>query len=297
MNTDYLPEAPRSARRHSTPLSFTVTAVAATTTLLLFSNPAAHAQAPETPAIPEATATPEPTATPQATATPETPAPAPEATATGTSFLTSKSSDRTSMAYGATIATPTWIAVAGEVILRIPTSAGGYSPQERTSVVLQRLVPILSLSDLRPKDVIIRNDRATGGNPVLYVRNYPLITVDAALAREHKSTPEGLAERWAAHLSRVLPQASVKPAPVGNAALTAAATPPPAEAPPAAAQEAAAAPATEAPAPPVAEAPATEAPAAPAPETPAPAAPETPAPEPAAPAPATPEPAAPAPAP
>lgn len=91
-----------------------------------------------------------------------------------------------------------------EVVLRIRYPAGGLSVQERADIVTQRINELLGSNPFSRSDVKVgvRNKEH-----VVLIGNNVIITADDATARFNKTTPEQLAEVWAANLRRVIPEA------------------------------------------------------------------------------------------
>jgi hypothetical protein len=94
-------------------------------------------------------------------------------------------------------ATPGDVVVGNEVVMRIRDAAGGYSVEERTKSINERLVEILSYAPVNDVSVSVH---LVKGNYVISVGKYQLITVDKNMADANKSTPEKLAESWKKNL-------------------------------------------------------------------------------------------------
>lgn len=101
------------------------------------------------------------------------------------------------------------VVIGGRVVMRIRTGAGGLTPDERAEAVRVRLGPILTMPDLRPSDVRVRQAHR-GRTASIYVRNRLLFTVDRNLARANRASPRTLAYQWARTLREVLPQIQVE---------------------------------------------------------------------------------------
>ena len=99
-----------------------------------------------------------------------------------------------------------------QVVFRIRTSAGGYTPFQRAEVVAERLRQLMSDS-LRPEDVT--TGRVSGEYAVL-VNEGILITADPAHAELNDTTPLQLADRWAQQLENALAGRSVEEIPVAE---------------------------------------------------------------------------------
>ena len=100
--------------------------------------------------------------------------------------------------------TSTTISLAGEVVIRIRTGAGGYTAEQRADAVRTRLTPILSLPDLSAKDVTVQTRNPNQSN--ILVRGHLLLTVDRTLALANGEKPVQLAQAWAAKLRETIPQ-------------------------------------------------------------------------------------------
>jgi hypothetical protein len=106
------------------------------------------------------------------------------------------------------------VAVGGVEILRIRMPAPNMTIAERASAIQDRLVTILSDSNLRPSDIVAA---PSGKDYKLLVKGQLLVTVTRRDAEFNKTTTRQLAEVWAKHIRAVLPQVNVKPNP-GNGA-------------------------------------------------------------------------------
>lgn len=93
--------------------------------------------------------------------------------------------------------------IAGVVVLRIRVPVDGVSLLEQKSIIYQRWVEVLheAQEDLSPDMVRIEDE---DGGPVIYVGSVPFVTVDEEHARLSRTTPNGLAEVWAANLRRAI---------------------------------------------------------------------------------------------
>ncbi len=100
------------------------------------------------------------------------------------------------------------LVIADRVVLRIRENAGGLSAAERAQSLRMRLGPILTMPDLKPSDVVVRQRRRFQTATIL-VRGRLLITVDRALAKANSSSPGTLASQWAANLKEMLPRINV----------------------------------------------------------------------------------------
>ena len=105
--------------------------------------------------------------------------------------------------------TNTEISLGGEIIMRMRENAGGFTAEQRAEIVRDRLVPILSLTDLKASDVTVRS----GPGDIwaaIYVREKILVTVSQSLAQANQTKPTPLAEIYAEKLRRILPQVNIK---------------------------------------------------------------------------------------
>ena len=106
--------------------------------------------------------------------------------------------------------TSTTISLAGEVVMRIRTGAGGYTAEQRADAVRTRLTPILSLPGLTSKDVTVQT-LPTQSN--ILVRGHLLLTVDQTLAQANGQKPDQLAQTWAGKLRETIPQVTAQSGP------------------------------------------------------------------------------------
>jgi len=102
---------------------------------------------------------------------------------------------------------PGEIDLAGETILRLRVGTEKLSLEERTALVQQRLIEILSVQDLTGSDVAVR---ALKAGPTIYVRGQKFLTVDKATAAASQMSPEALAAAWARRLAAVLPHVNAR---------------------------------------------------------------------------------------
>jgi hypothetical protein len=98
----------------------------------------------------------------------------------------------------------TEINLGGVVIMRL-IGEYGLTAEQRTNIILERLIPILALDDLQAADVVLRAGPDMSYTSI-YVRDHLLVTVTKALARANNTTPEALAAIYAERFRRVLPQ-------------------------------------------------------------------------------------------
>jgi hypothetical protein len=119
------------------------------------------------------------------------------------------------MAFCATLAivsacAPVWgdslqsnrVFIGGTPIIRVQTSAGGYSPVDRASRIQERLNDILATGPIAQSDVVVV---PFGDEAVVEVKGQLLFTADKETARYNDSTPMALANIWAHHMRQVLP--------------------------------------------------------------------------------------------
>ena len=99
------------------------------------------------------------------------------------------------------------ISLAGQVVMRLRVGAGGLSLDERTALVQQRLIDLLSVTDLSGSDVGVRPTRY---GPTIYVRGRKFLTVDKETASASGTTPDLLAASWSKRLAQVLPSVNVR---------------------------------------------------------------------------------------
>jgi len=120
------------------------------------------------------------------------------------------------VAQGETVRDGNTVTYSGQILMRIRTGAGGYTAEQRAEAVKERLGPILSLENLKPEEVTVRQERAKQ-DASIYVRDRLLITVDRTLARANgNGDPGALARAWADRLRGILPGVSVKQSPTAN---------------------------------------------------------------------------------
>ena len=100
------------------------------------------------------------------------------------------------------------IAIGGEFLMRIRAASPGGTLDQRADIVNSRLVPILSIQDLKSTD--IRVIRMAGDNYAIRVRDRLLITVSREDGAPNGLTARKQAEAWAAAARRVLPRVNAK---------------------------------------------------------------------------------------
>ena len=105
------------------------------------------------------------------------------------------------------------VTYSGKVLMRIRTGAGGYTAEQRAEAIQDRLNPILSLPNLTPDDITVKQTRPYQ-DANIYVRDRLLITVDQKLAQANGNNDPGtLAAQWASRMRAILPRLSVKQEP------------------------------------------------------------------------------------
>jgi hypothetical protein len=99
------------------------------------------------------------------------------------------------------------VIIGDEVVLRIRFPAGGYTVEQRADAVTQRINNVLGSRPFSPEDVRVAQQN---GEWVVMIGNELIITADGDTAKYNHSTPEELANTWAANLRRAIPQAKSK---------------------------------------------------------------------------------------
>ena len=115
----------------------------------------------------------------------------------------------------ATLNTTATLNVGGYTILRLRGAAGGYTPEQRVSILLARITPLLGVPVIKPSDVVVylpdpksRVNRA----PVIYALGRRLVTVDpATVTAAGGGNALQLATQWAKRLQQVLPRVNYRP--------------------------------------------------------------------------------------
>ena len=114
------------------------------------------------------------------------------------------------------MAPPADLNLGGYPVLRLRGTAGGMTPDQRISVILSRVTPLLGNPVILPSDVVVylpppksRYNRY----PVIYALGRRLITVDPATVKAAGGgkTPLEVAKLWAARLQQVLPRVNWRP--------------------------------------------------------------------------------------
>ena len=104
-------------------------------------------------------------------------------------------------------AQPGDVLIGDDVVLRVRFPAGGYTVQERAELIMLRINELLGSKPFNPSDVKVA---VQNKEYVVMVGDNLIITADSATAKFNKSTPQQLAEMWAANLRRVIPKAKNK---------------------------------------------------------------------------------------
>jgi len=111
---------------------------------------------------------------------------------------------------------PADLNLGGYPVLRLRGTAGGMTPDQRISVILSRVTPLLGNPVILPSDVVVylpppksRYNRY----PVIYALGRRLITVDPATVKASGTgkTPLEVATLWAKRLQQVLPRVNWRP--------------------------------------------------------------------------------------
>lgn len=103
------------------------------------------------------------------------------------------------------------VAVGGVTILTIRLPAAGMPVKQRADAVNARLRQLLADPTLKPSDVETVSVGKYGAQ--ITVKNRLLVMVEPETARLSDTTPIKLANMWAVHLRKVLPQLNVRPNP------------------------------------------------------------------------------------
>ena len=99
------------------------------------------------------------------------------------------------------------VLIGDEVVVRIRFPAEGFTVEQRADQVTYRINNLLGSYPFSPSDVkvVVQNKEY-----VVTVGNNLIITADQNTAKFNKTTPQALAEIWAANLRRVIPEAKNK---------------------------------------------------------------------------------------
>ena len=99
------------------------------------------------------------------------------------------------------------VLIGDDVVLRVRFPAGGYTVEQRAELIMLRINELLGSQPFDPSDVKVG---VVNKECVVLIGGNVIITADSATAKYNKSTPQQLAEIWAANLRRVIPQAKNK---------------------------------------------------------------------------------------
>ena len=92
--------------------------------------------------------------------------------------------------------------IGGTLIHNVRTTWAGRSPEQRAAQVQQRLNTALGQGPIHPKDITVGQRQ---GDWCVLFRGKRFLTADPLTARQDHTSPEALANTWAAHLRTVLP--------------------------------------------------------------------------------------------
>ena len=104
------------------------------------------------------------------------------------------------------------VLVDGQVVFRIRTSAGGFTPYQRAEIVAQRLRGLTDDS-IRSEDVDMGR---VNGQDVVMAGGHVIVTADRAHARLNGTTTSGLAALWSQSLSNAVAGRPVQATRVGE---------------------------------------------------------------------------------
>jgi hypothetical protein len=96
------------------------------------------------------------------------------------------------------------VIIGQEVVLRIRFPAGGMTIQERSDIITARINDLLGSKPFNPEDVTVGQQNKEW---VVLIGGNLIITADKPTAEYNKTTPQQLADMWAANLRRVIPRA------------------------------------------------------------------------------------------
>ena len=100
-----------------------------------------------------------------------------------------------------------------EVLFRIRTSAGGYTPLERAQLMADRLNHSLNTGSLTADDITTGR---VNGQDVVLAKGQVIATADSAHATLNRTTPIQLANYWATRVENIMVRAPVAVAPVAE---------------------------------------------------------------------------------
>lgn len=104
------------------------------------------------------------------------------------------------------------VLVGGQVVFRIRTSAGGYTPYQRAQLAAQRIQGLMGDS-LQPEDITMRR---INGQDVVMAEGQVVVTADRREARLNGTTTSSLASMWSQRLSNAVAGDPVSSTPVGQ---------------------------------------------------------------------------------
>lgn len=112
--------------------------------------------------------------------------------------------------------TPADLNLGGYPVLRLRGTAGGLTPDQRISVILGRITPLLGNPVILPSDVVVYlppEKSRYNRYPVIYALGRRIITVDPATVKAAGGgkTPIEVATVWAKRLQQVLPRVNWRP--------------------------------------------------------------------------------------
>ena len=111
---------------------------------------------------------------------------------------------------------PADLNLGGYPVLRLRGTAGGLTPDQRISVILGRITPLLGNPVILPSDVVVYlppEKSRYNRYPVIYALGRRIITVDPATVKAAGGgkTPIQVATVWAKRLQQVLPRVNWRP--------------------------------------------------------------------------------------
>jgi len=95
------------------------------------------------------------------------------------------------------------ITVGGDLLLRVRSSAGGFTVRERTDRIYERLMTVIGEPQVMPDEVIVKK---ASPDYAVFVRNRMIVTIDARTARANGTTPYKLGQVWLKSLRKQMPQ-------------------------------------------------------------------------------------------
>jgi peptidylprolyl isomerase len=113
------------------------------------------------------------------------------------------------MSAGVAVAAPPGEIIVGTVVvMRLRNGSGKLDVAQRAGVIQERVNQVLALTDVRAKDVQVKEDKA---GPTIYVRKIKLLTVTPEDAQAANMEPLLLAKVWARRLAGIVDQVNVLP--------------------------------------------------------------------------------------